>query len=109
MATVAGRGPRDQFVRQAIRPNSHARTGHLDSAPAPRDTLVMARTFYGLHDREIREVTEFYLRLDDAERELAEMLRDEPGWRERFEIVVVDFGGAEVVVRKCRLERLPSR
>ncbi len=67
----------------------------------------MAPTFYGLHDRAIREVTEFYFHLEDAERELAEMLRDEPGWRERFEIVVVDFGGAEVVVRKSSFDRLP--
>ncbi len=65
----------------------------------------MSRTFYGLHDREIREVTEFYLRLDDAERELAEMLHDEPGWRGRFEIVVVDFTGAAVVVRDLDLGR----
>ncbi len=65
----------------------------------------MARRFYGLHDREIREVTEFYLRLEDADRELAEMLHDEPGWRGRFEIVVVDFGGAEVVVRHLHLDR----
>ena len=51
------------------------------------DTTVVARIFYGLHDREIREVTEFYLRLEDAERELADTLHDEPGWRGRFEIV----------------------
>jgi hypothetical protein len=31
----------------------------------------------------------------EAERELAEILADEPGWVEKLEIVVVDFSGAE--------------
>jgi hypothetical protein len=30
---------------------------------------------------------------DVADRELAEILRDEPGWAGRFEIVTVDFSG----------------
>jgi hypothetical protein len=33
-----------------------------------------------------------------ADRELAEILLDEPGWVGKFEIVLVDFGGLEPTV-----------
>jgi hypothetical protein len=36
---------------------------------------------------------------DAAEAELAEILRDEPGWSRELEIVAVDFGGAEPAIR----------
>jgi hypothetical protein len=38
--------------------------------------------FYGLLDRELDEVIEFYPSLEDAEREFAEVLGDEAGWAE---------------------------
>jgi hypothetical protein len=54
--------------------------------------------FYGLLDRDQGEVIEFYSSLEDARRELAEILHDEPEWAGRFEIVTVDFTGAEPTV-----------
>jgi hypothetical protein len=56
--------------------------------------------FYGLLDHDLDEVIEFYLTGDAAERELAEILADEPGWVEKLEIVLVDFAGAEPTVAR---------
>jgi hypothetical protein len=53
---------------------------------------------YGLLDREHNEVIEFHATRQDADRELAEILHDEPEWEGRFEIVTVDFSGAEPTV-----------
>jgi hypothetical protein len=50
-------------------------------------------------------VIEFYPSSEAAEAELAEILGDEPGWRDRFEIVIVDFGLAEPVVRRLSQTR----
>jgi hypothetical protein len=58
--------------------------------------------FYGLLDREHGEVIEFYTSRDVADRELAEILHDEPGWAGRFEIVLVDFSGLEPTVTSTR-------
>lgn len=55
--------------------------------------------FYGLLDRELAEVIEFYPSREAAEAELREILADEPGWVARLEIVLVDFAGDEPVVR----------
>jgi hypothetical protein len=43
-------------------------------------------------------VIEFYPFRDVANRELAEILQDEPDWAGRFEIVIVEFSGAEPTV-----------
>ena len=57
--------------------------------------LDSALRFYGLLDRDRREVIELYATCDVADREPAEILADEPDWAERFEIVIVDFSGAQ--------------
>ena len=49
---------------------------------------------YGLLDRENNEVIEFHATRQDADRELAEILHDEPEWEGRS----VDFSGAEPTV-----------
>jgi hypothetical protein len=54
--------------------------------------------FHGLIDRDHAEVIEFYATRMDADRELAEILVDEPDWAGWFEIVTVDFSGAEPTV-----------
>jgi len=54
--------------------------------------------FHGLIDRDHAEVIEFYASRQDAECELAEILHDEPDWVGRFEVVLVDFSGAEPTV-----------
>ena len=58
--------------------------------------------FYGLLDRDRAQVIEFYAIRQDADRELAEILHDEPDWAGRFEIVIVDFTGAEPTVTLTR-------
>ena len=60
----------------------------------------MAVYFYGLLDRDHAEVIEFYPSREAAERELAEILHDEPGWVEKLEVVLVDFSGAEAAVTR---------
>jgi hypothetical protein len=49
---------------------------------------------YGLHDRQIERVVEWYTSREAAERELAIILNDEPEWVELLEIVRVEVGGA---------------
>ncbi len=56
--------------------------------------------FYCLLDHDHGEVIEFYPSREAAERELAEILGDEPGWVEKLEIVVVDFSGAEAAATR---------
>ena len=53
-------------------------------------------------DRGHAEVIGFYATRQDADRELAENLHDEPDWAGRFEIVVVGFSGAEPTVTSTR-------
>ena len=48
---------------------------------------------YGLHDRDLAEVVEFYPTLEDADRELREIVHDEPDWAGRYGIVLADFSG----------------
>jgi hypothetical protein len=57
--------------------------------------------FYGLLDRRIAEVIEFYPAREPAERKLAEILADQPGWGEILEIVRVEFDGADVRVERA--------
>jgi hypothetical protein len=47
-------------------------------------------------------VIEFYATPQDANRELAEILADEPDWAGRFETVTVGFSGAEPTVTSAR-------
>ena len=54
--------------------------------------------FYGLHDRDLAEVVEFYATLEDADCELREIVHDEPDWAGRYGIVLAEFSGAEVVI-----------
>jgi hypothetical protein len=51
-----------------------------------------------LLDRDHAEVIEIYATREAADREMAEILYDEPDWTGRFEIVTVDFSGAEPTV-----------
>ena len=67
----------------------------------PSDRLGAVR-FFGLLDREHAEVIEFYAARQDAHRELAEILRDEPDWAGQFEIMIVDFSGLEPTVTSTR-------
>ena len=54
--------------------------------------------FYGLHDRDLGEIVEFYATLEDADRELRRSSTMSPTGRARYGIVVADFSGAEVVI-----------
>jgi hypothetical protein len=54
--------------------------------------------FYGLLDHDLREVIEFDPSREAAEKELAEILRHEPGWVTKLEVVKVDLSGEAVVV-----------
>lgn len=56
--------------------------------------------FYGLLDREIAEVIEFYPSREAAEAELREILADEPGWIAKLEVVAVDFVGDKPKVKR---------
>jgi hypothetical protein len=56
---------------------------------------------HGLLDRQLERVVEFYVWREAAERELAVLLRDEPGWEAELAIVRVDFGGAGVRVERA--------
>jgi hypothetical protein len=42
--------------------------------------------FFGLVDLNLAEAIELYARCEDAERTLAALLRDEPGWEPFFRI-----------------------
>jgi hypothetical protein len=57
--------------------------------------------FHVLLDHGLSEVIEFYPSREAAQRELAEILADEPGWVEKLEIVVVDFSGVEAAVTRA--------
>jgi hypothetical protein len=53
--------------------------------------------FYGVLCHDTSEVVDLQLSLADAERALAEILADEPEWRNRIEVVSVDFTGPAVI------------
>ncbi len=69
---------------------------HLDSKADHRHRCTMQ--FYGLHDRDLAEIVEFYASLEDADRELREIVHDEPDWTGRYGIVLADFSVAEVTI-----------
>ena len=48
--------------------------------------------FFGLVDLSLAEAIELYVRREDAERTLAELLRDEPQWRSLFRIEEIELG-----------------
>ena len=74
----------------------------------PRGWTHPSVRFYGLLDHEHAEVIEFYPSRHVAETEFAEILRDEPGWVEKLEIVLVDFGGLEPTVATTARGHPPS-
>jgi hypothetical protein len=48
--------------------------------------------FFGLVDLSLGEAIELYVRREDAERTLAELLRDEPEWWSLFRIEEIELG-----------------
>jgi hypothetical protein len=46
---------------------------------------------YALYDRSVDELIEFFVSQERAEETLAEILADEPQWRELFEVLPVEF------------------
>jgi hypothetical protein len=48
--------------------------------------------FFGLVDLCLVEAIELYVQREDAERTLAELLRDEPDWRWLFQIEEIELG-----------------
>jgi hypothetical protein len=54
--------------------------------------LTRAMRFFGLVDLSLAEAIELYVRREDAERTLAELLRDEPTWEFLFRIEEIELG-----------------
>jgi hypothetical protein len=54
--------------------------------------LTRAMRFFGLVDLSLGEAIELYVRREDAERTLAELLRDEPEWWSLFRIEEIELG-----------------
>ena len=52
---------------------------------------TVSRAFYGLHDLDTEEVVDWFLTEQEAEAALRDVLRDEPGWVGRVEVVEIDF------------------
>ena len=51
--------------------------------------------FYGLLDHETDRVVQLCVSRERAGKILRRVLEDEPDWRERLELVFVDFSGSE--------------
>jgi len=49
--------------------------------------------FFGVVDLSLHEAVELFVRREDAERMLAELLRDEPQWRGLFRIEPIELAG----------------
>jgi hypothetical protein len=72
------------------------------NAPAyehwPKPPLALVRPvrysyrvrFYALHDHEIEELYLWSLTRDEVEQHRVRMVRDEPEWRDKLEVVLVD-------------------
>ena len=56
---------------------------------------------FGLHDRQLERIVDWYTSRERAEAGIAVILRDEPEWEVLLEIVSVDFGGAGVRVKRA--------
>jgi hypothetical protein len=54
--------------------------------------FTSAMIFHGLADYSVNEVIELYCSEQEAEANLSEILRDEPGWAGTLEVVEVEFG-----------------
>ena len=48
--------------------------------------------FFAVVDLSLLEALELYVRREDAERMLAELLRDEPSWESLFQIEEIELG-----------------
>lgn len=48
--------------------------------------------WWGIHDRSVRQVVEFFLSRDEAEETLEAILGDEPEWADILEIVPLELG-----------------
>ena len=55
-------------------------------------SLICRVRFFGLVDLLLSEAVELFVCREDAERTLAELLRDEPQWQSLFRIEVVEIG-----------------
>ena len=54
--------------------------------------MTRAMRCFGLVDLSLAEAVELYVRREDAERTLAELLRDEPEWWSLFRIEEIELG-----------------
>jgi hypothetical protein len=54
--------------------------------------LTRAMRFFALVDLSLLEAIQLYVRREDAERTLAELLRDEPSWAWLFRIEEIELG-----------------
>jgi hypothetical protein len=62
------------------------------SPPAPRIGLTCGVRFFGLVDLSLLEAVELFVRREDAERTLGELVRDEPEWESLFRIEEFELG-----------------
>jgi hypothetical protein len=71
----------------------------LETCPRqPIDVLIVFRldarvTFWGLVEVELREAVELFASREDAEAALADVLRDEPSWRDLVVVQQIEFSG----------------
>jgi hypothetical protein len=69
------------------------RTGRKRKLAPPALIRFTCRArFFGLVDVSLAEAVEVFVRRADAERTLAELLRDEPQWQPLFRIEAVEIG-----------------
>ena len=50
--------------------------------------------WWGIHDRSIKQVVDFFASREEAEQTLQVILGDEPGWVSILEVVPLDLGEA---------------
>jgi hypothetical protein len=50
--------------------------------------------WWGIHDRSVRQVVDFFLSRDEAEETLQVILEDEPEWASILEVVPLELGDA---------------
>jgi hypothetical protein len=55
---------------------------------------------YGLHDRQLERIVEWYTSREAAEREIAVILADEPEGADLLDVVLVDFSELGVRVER---------
>jgi hypothetical protein len=55
---------------------------------------------YGLHDRQLERIVEWYTSREAAEREIAVILADAPEGADLLDVVLVDFSGPGVRVER---------